>query len=221
MPQNPRDQTRRTMGQQSPKGSPAPRSLKQDRAGQTRLQLLDATVECLTQVGYARTTTTLVQKRAGVSRGALLYHFPSKAALLVEAVRHLVHLTGQHMKDQVDALPAQDGDRIEKVLELLWETFSGPLFYVAMELWNASRTDPKLWQVLVEAERSLGREIHSQISDVFGPQVSSRPGFKRALRMTLQWMRGAAMTEIIRKDPEKAGAELKRWREIFINLLED
>ena len=58
---------------------------QKQRSDETRRVVLDATVACLTELGFAKTSTVEVQKRAGVSRGALLYHFPSKAGLLAEA----------------------------------------------------------------------------------------------------------------------------------------
>ncbi|HWL49839.1 MAG TPA: helix-turn-helix domain-containing protein, partial [Acidimicrobiia bacterium] len=54
-----------------------------------RRRLLEATVECLVELGWAGTTTTVVSERAGVSRGAQLHHFPSKQDLVVAAVEHL------------------------------------------------------------------------------------------------------------------------------------
>ena len=69
--------------------APAP-ARQQDRSRATQRRLLDATVDCLVEVGWAGTTTTLVAERAGVSRGAQLHHYPTKAALVVAAVEHLV-----------------------------------------------------------------------------------------------------------------------------------
>ena len=63
-----------------PEAARAPRT-QQQRRDETRRALLDAAVESLIQVGFARTTTLEVQRRADVSRGALLHHFPSKAEL--------------------------------------------------------------------------------------------------------------------------------------------
>ena len=44
----------------------------------------------LIEQGTARTTTLEVQRRAGVSRGALLHHFPTVAQLLSATVGELV-----------------------------------------------------------------------------------------------------------------------------------
>ena len=62
---------------------------QEERTRVMRQRLLDATVECLVERGWSGTSTTLVSQRAGVSRGAQLHHFPTKAALVLAAVEHL------------------------------------------------------------------------------------------------------------------------------------
>lgn len=54
-----------------------------------RERLLDATIDCLVELGHARTSTVEVTERAGVSRGAMLHHFPSRADLMAAAVDRL------------------------------------------------------------------------------------------------------------------------------------
>ena len=68
---------------------PPARRTQQERRDSTRTRLLEATVECLVELGYARTTTLAVAQRAEVSQGALFKHFPTKAALLGAAVERL------------------------------------------------------------------------------------------------------------------------------------
>src|SRR5215831_14792987 len=68
------------------------RRTQAERTAATRAALLEATVECLVSQGFGGTTTTEVAHRAGVSPGALLHHFPTKADLLCAAVGHLFEL---------------------------------------------------------------------------------------------------------------------------------
>src|SRR5687767_2258130 len=105
-----------------------------------RKALLDAAVGSLIERGFANTTTIEVQRRAGVSRGALLHHFPSKAELLVATIAHLAEMRGRDLKQRAASLPTGPA-RIEAVLDLLWECFAGPLFQVSLELRAAARTD--------------------------------------------------------------------------------
>src|SRR3954463_5283324 len=68
--------------------APGPRS-RSERSADSRLLILDAAVACLVEDGYTGASTLAVQARAGVSRGRLLHHFPSRAELLVAAAAPL------------------------------------------------------------------------------------------------------------------------------------
>src|ERR1700722_15910523 len=48
------------------------------KSASTRTQIIEAAVKCLVDLGYARTTTAVIAEKAGLSRGAMLHHFPSK-----------------------------------------------------------------------------------------------------------------------------------------------
>ncbi|MBA2540131.1 MAG: TetR/AcrR family transcriptional regulator, partial [Deltaproteobacteria bacterium] len=175
----------------------APRT-QQQRRDETRRALLDAAVESLIEVGFARTTTLEVQRRAEVSRGALLHHFPSKAELLVAAVDHLAEMRAKELKVLSSQLPPSDRrERTDAVLDLLWQCFSGTFFQVAMELRTAARTDPELRPVLVVAEKSLRERIFAQARTLFGKETADHPGLERALDLTLQLMIGSAMSAVL------------------------
>ena len=63
---------------------PRRRRTQQERRAATRAALLDATIECLVEYGYAGVTTTKIVEHAGVSRGAQVHHFPTKAQLVAD-----------------------------------------------------------------------------------------------------------------------------------------
>src|ERR1700742_5094859 len=69
--------------------SAAGRRTQQQRRDATRKRLLDATIESLIECGYYAATTLEIERRAGVSRGARIHHYPTKASLLAAAVDHL------------------------------------------------------------------------------------------------------------------------------------
>ncbi|MGW2748567.1 ScbR family autoregulator-binding transcription factor [Streptomyces sp. NPDC001450] len=58
--------------------------VKQVRAVRTRQALIRAAAEAFAHDGYARASLPAISKRAGVSAGALHFHFPSKDALASE-----------------------------------------------------------------------------------------------------------------------------------------
>jgi AcrR family transcriptional regulator len=197
----------------------APRT-QQQRRDETRRALLDAAVESLIDVGFARTTTLEVQRRADVSRGALLHHFPSKAELLVAAVDHLAEMRAKELKVLSSQLPPSDRrERTDAVIDLLWQCFSGTFFQVAMELRTAARTDPELRPVLVVAEKSLRERIFNQARTLFGKEVAEHPGLERALDITLQLMIGAAMSAVLHTEDRRLDALIDDWKVLFPAVL--
>ena len=209
----------------------APRT-QQQRREETRRALLDAAVESLIEVGFSRTTTLEVQRRADVSRGALLHHFPSKAELLVAAVDHLAEMRARELKALSSQLPPEgtespDGPRrghdhapgsdarTGAVLDLLWQCFSGTFFKVSMELRTAARTDPELRRVLIVAERSLRDRIVAQSRTLFGRAVAEHPALERALDLTLQLMIGAAMSSVLHGETSHLDDLIEEWKTLF------
>jgi AcrR family transcriptional regulator len=213
-----------------PEAARAPRT-QQQRRDETRRALLDAAVESLIEVGFARTTTLEVQRRANVSRGALLHHFPSKAELMAAAIAHLAEMRAIELKQLSAELPAErrppdgkavppgTGARTDAVLGLLWQCFSGTFFQVAMELRTAARTDPELRPVLAGAERTLRDGILAQARTLFGKEVADHPGLPRALDLTLQLMIGAAMSAVLHGGDSRLDELIDDWKALFPTVL--
>src|SRR3954449_6519607 len=145
-------------GLMSASTSPTPeRRTQAERSAATVDALLDATIGCLVEDGYANTTTSRVAERAGVSRGAHLHHFQTRSALVAAAVKHLSWRRGRELHDAVEDLPEGEG-RVAAALDLLWATYSSPLFAAALDLWSHARTDPELRERLVAVDRALDAE---------------------------------------------------------------
>ncbi len=76
--------------------------------GSCRERIFEAAEHVVNEVGAARLTLDAVSQAAGISKGGLLYHFPSKDALLVALSQRYV----QHLHSCIDharaALPADE-----------------------------------------------------------------------------------------------------------------
>ncbi|QBJ94829.1 TetR/AcrR family transcriptional regulator [Rhodococcus sp. ABRD24] len=70
-------------------------------ASDTRDRILDALERLLLDVGLAQVTLEAVAAAAGVSKGGLLYHFPSKEALFASMVRRLGDRSDRQLADAV------------------------------------------------------------------------------------------------------------------------
>ena len=144
----------------------------QERSIATRAALLDAAIDCLVERGYAATTTVEAARRAGVSRGAMLHHFPSKAELLSEAVEHLFDLRRAEFLEAFEAIHPK-ADRLDSALDLLWSMFQGPAFVAWTELWVAARTDPELAAKVLEVERRFTEETRATFAQLFPEETAT------------------------------------------------
>lgn len=204
----------------APTATPRLRRTQEERSAETRTRLLEATIGSLTEVGYASTTTTGVCERAGVSRGAQVHHFPRKQDLVVAAVAHLAAKNVHVLRERAAALPADaNGDRLGAVIGLVAETFGGPLFTAALELWIAARTDPELHAALIPFERVAGRGLVELWRDVAG-DLADHPDFDAVLELTLHLARGMALQKILRSDDTARRRSLDVWRHLAAHALQ-
>ncbi|MER7439245.1 TetR/AcrR family transcriptional regulator [Micromonospora avicenniae] len=190
---------------------------QQERSRATQARLLEATVECLVEQGWAGTTTTLVAARAGVSRGAQLHHYPTKAALVTAAVDHLAERRAAELRAEAEALPTGP-QRLDRVIDLLGVAFTGPLFVAALELWVAARTDPELRRALVPLEARVGREMHRLTVALLGVD-ERRPGVREAVQATLDLLRGLGVANLLTDDTVRRTALLATWKQQLSTLL--
>jgi AcrR family transcriptional regulator len=182
----------------------------------TRGKLLDATIDSLIEVGYARTTTVEVGERAGLSRGAQLHHFPSKADLLVASIEHLADERSKEFELELTKRLEQGDDPVDAMVDLLWSMFSDRIYWATIELMVAARTDPELLEKLEAFERSLGTRIYAAFKTLTGVQGREAKGY---LEMTLYFMRGLAMERIFRQNEAHYAHLLKQWKEQLRVLL--
>lgn len=187
------------------------------RRSETRARLLDATVECLIELGYAGTTTPIVCERAGLSRGALLHHYATKTELVIEAVGHLALKRAASLEGERAAVQ-QSADPMAAMLDLIWASFSGPLFYAALELWVAARTDHELLEPLQRFERNVARAMGQTWRKLSAPEAKHAE-FDDLVLLTLYVMRGMALQKILRDDDTRRRRLFERWKTMVTTAL--
>ena len=175
--------------------APRARRTQAERTAATRALLLDAALDCLSELGYAATTTTVVAERAGVSRGAQLHHFPTRAALVAAAVQHLyARLTEEYQR--AFARTAAKGDRMRDAIDLLWSMFLKPRYAAVLELFTAARTDRELLREIAPIAERHEANVFRLARDYF-PAAAASPHFDAALSLVLDAMQGMAVTRFV------------------------
>jgi AcrR family transcriptional regulator len=184
------------------------RRTQAERTAATRAALLTATVEALVDRGYRQTTTTDVARRAGVSAGALLHHFPTKADLLCAAVGHLFEQRlAEFRKSMADLPPGTP--RAEAAIDVLWSMFSGPTFTAWLELWVAARTDPEIVDAVVRVDRDFMAASEDAFREVFTDETAANPELPHlAVGMVFTFLNGLAVAQLVPAYEPLAAREL-------------
>jgi AcrR family transcriptional regulator len=178
---------------------------------------MEATVDCLVELGWSDTTTVVVAERAGVSRGAQLHHFRTRGELVAAAVEYIGTQRAQAMLARADDL-RDTPDRTTAVVEFITDFFVGNLFTAALELWVAARTDPELKELVVPLEARLGRDCH-RIAVRLLDADESKPGVREAVQATLDLARGLALADQLTDDGPRRRRIVRQWSRMLAAAL--
>lgn len=173
----------------------APRRTQHERRDASRSALIGATLELLEEVGYAGLSVADICERAGRSVGTHLHHFGTKSALVAASVDHLADVRIKAMRAELAEHPRSG---LDAALDIGWSFYRGPTFLVALELWNAARTDPELREHLLRVEEHLDREGIALMTEV-APEGVDDYGIRGA-RFAVASMRGLAMRRALYGD---------------------
>lgn len=172
------------------------------KSAATRTLIIEAAIKCFVDMGYSSTTTTAIAERAGLSRGAMLHHFPSKVDIVRAAVEYLHAKRLKAFKRAVQR-SVPDGDRIRMNLDAYWQHVRHPMFVAFFELMVAARTDPELAQILRPAQEAFEEEWHSTARELFTEWHTDDQTFDVALDLTRYVLEGMAISFLVHKENER------------------
>lgn len=181
---------------------------QQERSAAMRKRLLDATVDCLVRYGYAGTTTTRVTELAGVTRGAQVHHFPTRADLVAAAVRHLATKRAELAFEKIDAVRGAP-DPLDAALDLMWEVHQGPVLYATIEMWVAARTDLELREQLTAVEPQARGALLEFATAAFGEHADNAR-FRYVMYTALDTVRGILLLGLSNPDTAELDTRWKR-----------
>ena len=193
------------------------RRTQAERTATTRAALLAATVDALVEQGYRGTTTSDVARRAGVSYGALLHHYPTKADLLTAAVEHLLRTRTSEFRKAMANLPPQTPTR-DAAIDVLWSMFQGDTFTAWLELNVAARTEPDLAAAIERVDREFMETSVQLYTELFPEDAATDPDLPRiAISMLFTFLDGLALSRILPGGAAVPGEELLNVFKLLVN----
>lgn len=127
--------------------TPSPPRSQAERVRITRGKLIRATIATLDERGFAATSISAVQARAGVSRGALMHHFATRNALMAGTAEHLLQAALRPTQSRRSGTEPDIAALVSFYWARVVDTAEGRAF---IEILLACRTDPDLHAALTD-----------------------------------------------------------------------
>ena len=183
-----------------------------ERSAETRERILEATLSCLSEKGYAATSTNDVVRQAGVSRGALNHHFSSKSDLVAAAAVHLVRKRYATTEMRSQELSGEHQSIREKLEDRRREYERW--FPATIEFMVACRTDEVLSESFSEAMNPYVESMGQTMQEAW-PELAHHESPLMIQYVTGCFIRGLCLEAIV--NPESLTDEIF---EEFVKIIE-
>ncbi|WP_264423413.1 TetR/AcrR family transcriptional regulator [Novosphingobium sp. KCTC 2891] len=180
------------------------------KGARTRAAILDAAIDCYNLYGYAKTTQEKIAERAGMSMGAVTYHFSSIAAITRAAITHAFALRLRKHEETIRAVVSIPQD-FETALEIYWNEMIDPLFIACHELAVAARTDPILKAELVPAHERFQRQWNRNLLALHPEWGEAGEMFRFAVEYSTFLVEGMALNYLLIGGSEKRLQDLRDY----------
>ncbi|HEY8516001.1 MAG TPA: TetR/AcrR family transcriptional regulator [Candidatus Binatia bacterium] len=194
------------------------RKTRAEQSAATRARILDATIDCLRELGYARTSTPEIARRARVSRGGQLHQFPTKVELVTSAVEHLLGRRRAELIAAFEKLP-EGSDRVTAAIDLLWSLVQSPTFDAWLELVVAARTDDELRPAVASMNERLRDTMEETFRALFPPPQEPNPFYDVAPRFAVALLDGLALHRILVREPARITEVLDALKQVALLVM--
>ena len=174
---------------------------QQQRREETVGRLLEACIDTIMEVGYARASAAVITKRAGVSVGALFRHFETMGDFMAATASEVLRRQLESVTKQLAEIPPE-APALESALKVLRDVTSGPRNAVLYEMLIAARTDEKLKATLQDELGQYAEEILDAARTMPGAEQFPEEKFPVILGLLTNVFDGAAVVQGIVPVPQ-------------------
>ena len=179
-------------------------SWQETKSQLTREAILEATLMCFINQGYANTTTPGIAAMAKISRGAMTHHFKSRKDVIYSAVAYLYRkriaeyqsLMNEAVSRRKNSDSSRDAVRedMSNVVRALWKYYTLPCYYAHLELITASRTDLELAQVLMALNQDAEKVVPEFFRAMFPHWSASEENLTLTFDLLISTLRGMSVS---------------------------
>ncbi len=148
-----RDETAKDSAKDLHAAGPAKDTPKSRR---TRVQILETAMRLFAELGYDRAGNAAIAEACGLTRGAMLYHFPTREDLVEAAAWH-IH-AAREAAFEAEARKLKPGqDALDGAIDAYWRLLSSPPFAAFLALERAARQDAEVAKAIRPAQEAFDK----------------------------------------------------------------
>jgi AcrR family transcriptional regulator len=143
----------------------------QQRGDRTRAAIIEETVRCINEEGFAAASANHIATRAGVTWGVIQYHFGGRNGLLSAVIADGF----QRFRQAIESVPVPDGPsyrRVEAVVGAAWAAFSSPESRASFEILISARAGRD--EQRVDELEDMARDMRALSRVLVGGRTDSR-----------------------------------------------
>jgi AcrR family transcriptional regulator len=182
-----------------------PRRSQAERRAATRTALIEAAISCIHEHGYHETTTAMVAKIAGVTRGAVTHYFPTRTDLMEAIVKDVYT---RDIDRYLELFAEAGSEAFFELPEMGWQVVGTPSGIAVTEILLATRSDPDLAIHLRDLQLDIEKNARARLADWLR-RAGYEPGpkFNALHRLLVAAVRGLAIDSLFTEaDEEIAGS---------------
>lgn len=191
-----------------------PRRTQAERSASMRDKLSKAAFEVIKEIGFANFRTSAVSKKAGVSQGAQLHHFPTKASLTIAAMEYAYAQANKRFTKNFKAYKEGD-DIIAAVIKDAKDFYMSEYFMVALDILMAGGKDQNLRdeqvRLALESRVAIENAWHEKLEELNWDSDLAQ----EALGMTFCLVRGFAIRMLIAEEMDTFNKMMTRWHSML------
>tara|TARA_R110002033_G_scaffold20072_8_gene50801 strand:- start:1769 stop:2446 length:678 start_codon:yes stop_codon:yes gene_type:complete len=180
------------------------------KGDRTRTAILDATISCYHRYGYGKTTQDKVAEIAGISMGAITYHYPTLAELTYASIEHIYKRRIENHRNAIETAKATEWD-FDTALEVYWASVVDPLFISSHEISLAARTDPALAAILGPLHSKFWEQWRDTLKELYHEWTDTHDIFDFAVEYSVHLTEGMALDYLLHGRSEKRMLELRDY----------
>jgi AcrR family transcriptional regulator len=177
-----------------------------ERTAAMRKRLIEAAIESLVNLGYGATTLQVVTDAAGVSRGAVLHHFPTRVDLMIAVAEYAADKQNRYVGHQLRDTPPGI-DRYISITRAAWNAHIQPVALALLELMMGSRSDPELGARFPSVMQALEAQQRADVwAEAQALGIRDQEAVLAMEQLHKAALRGLALDLMLSRDAGRAGA---------------